>query len=71
MGELVLFLSKAARDSMQRSDSLGEAVEHLAQVIMDISSSAEERAEWIKDAHWLLKEIVRGLESDASKSGGA
>jgi hypothetical protein len=58
MGDLHLFLSKSAQASMAKSDALTDAVLDLAQVIESISDSAAERAEFARDARWLLAEVL-------------
>ena len=58
MDNIHLFLSRSALASIGKSDVLRAAVEHLAEVITEISSSKEERDEWVSEADCLLKDIL-------------
>jgi hypothetical protein len=57
VAELHLFLSRSAQANIARCDRLRDAVEQLAAVIVDISSTPAEHADWINEADWLLNEM--------------
>ena len=70
MGDLHLFLSKAAQANVARCELLNDAVLNLASVIAEIGSSPAEQAEWADEADWLLKEMLRDGDSKTGARDG-
>ena len=67
MDNICLFLSKQAHENILKSNALTDAVLDLAQVIESISDSPAERAEFERDAKWLLAEILSDQEREGTK----
>ena len=68
MDNICLFLSKPALANIAKSNALTDAVLELAQVIKSISDSPAERAEFERDAKWLLAELLADQEREGVAS---